>query len=153
MARRFAVSAGGFGSIFQPAYGPSKIAGVGAFFDVRLSRWVQIEGEGRWLRFHEAQEIYQDNYLIGPRVPLIQFGRITPYAKVLVGFSNMNFQYSYAHGKFTDIAYGGGADIKLTRRLSARGDFEYQQWPQFVDGSLYPYGVSAGFEYHILGRR
>ena len=117
ISRRFAVSAGGMGSFFQPSYGPNKIAGIGAFVDLRFSRWVQIEGEGRWLRIHDAQNIYQDNYLIGPRIPIIQIGKITPYAKALIGFSNMNFQYSYAHGRFTDIAYGGGADIRLTRRL------------------------------------
>jgi len=153
-ARQFSVVAGGEGSIFQPDYGPNKLAGVGAFVDVKFTRWFQVEGEGRWLRFNEFQDIYEDNYLIGPRVPLHKFWKATPYAKVLVGVAKMNFQYNYATGKFTDIAYGGGMDIQITKRIAVRAvDFEYQQWPAWLSSSLYPYGVSAGISYRVLGGR
>ena len=153
-ARNFSLEVGGLGSYFQPNYGPNRLGGVGAFVDVRFSRWVQIEGEGRWLRFNQYQNIYEDNYLIGPRIPIHQFGRFTPYGKVLVGLGDMNFQYNYASGRFTALAYGGGLDIGLTRHLSVRAvDFEYQQWPSWLSSSLYPYGVSAGVSYRILGGR
>jgi hypothetical protein len=154
VARQFSVSAGAEGSLFQPDYGPNDLLGVGVFVDVKFTRWVQAEAEGRWLRFHQAENIYEDNYLIGPRVPLHHFWRATPYAKVLVGEGTMNFQYSYATGKFTDIAYGGGVDLRVTRRLSWRGDFEFQQWPKWVQNSaLYPYGGSVGVSYRIFGGR
>ena len=50
-----ALDAGGFGSGFQPDYagegiaqtGPNRLYGLGAYANVRLSRWVQIEGEAR----------------------------------------------------------------------------------------------------------
>ena len=83
--------------------------------------------------------INEDNYLIGPRVPILRslHGRFTPYGKVLFGFANMNFEYSYAYGRFTDIAYGGGVDLKLTQAVHLRAlDFEYQQWPNWINGSL-----------------
>jgi len=44
----------------------------------------------------------------------------------------MDFGYfsGYGHGNFTDFAFGGGMDVKLTRRLSLRPvDFEYQYMP------------------------
>jgi opacity protein-like surface antigen len=152
--RQFGLDVGGFGSFFQPNYGPNRLSGVGTYFDVKFSRWVQIEGEGRWLRFNEYQNIYEDNYLIGPRIPIHEFGRFTPYGKVLVGLGTMNFQYNYAYGRFTALAYGGGLDIALNRRWTVRAaDFEYQQWPSWLSSSLYPYGVSAGVSYHVLGRR
>ena len=52
---------GGLGSMFQPDYAgegiaqtsPNRLYGVGAYVDARFSRWVQIEGEGRWLRYNE----------------------------------------------------------------------------------------------------
>jgi len=166
---QFTLTAGGFGSVTQPDYAgggvaqtsPNRLYGIGAFVDVRFRRWVQFEAEGRWSRFNEFVDISEDNYLIGPRVPLhtFRFMRATPYGKVLVGFGRMNFENNEAWGRFTAIAYGGGVDFRLTNRISARGDFEYQDWPSWINSqtppyhpqSLYPYGVSAGVSYRILG--
>jgi hypothetical protein len=150
----FSVDAGGIGSLFRPDYGSNNLFGVGAYVDLRFTRWVQAEAEGRWLRFNEFEDVWQDNYLIGPRLPLHTYGRFTPYGKVLFGMGSMNFQYNYAYGRFTDIAYGGGVDMQLTRRITLRPiDFEYQQWPHWVDGALYPWGFSAGVSYRVFGGR
>lgn len=158
---QFTLTAGALGSVTQPDYAgggfaqtsPNRLYGIGAFVDLRFSRWVQVEAEGRWSRFNEFEQIYQDNYLIGPRVPIhtFHFMRATPYGKVLVGEAKMNFEQGLLYGHFTDIAYGGGIDFKLTNRVNARGDFEYQQWPYWFSGPLYPYNVSAGVSYRILG--
>ena len=109
-ARPFSITAGGLASGFQPDYGPNYLYGVGAFVDVKFSRWAQIEGEGRWLRFNQFANIYEDNYLIGPRVPIRRIWKANTYAKVLGGYGIMNFQYNYAHGRFYAIAFGGGAE-------------------------------------------
>ena len=59
--------------------------------DARLSRWLEIEGEGRWLRFNqyylEDSPIGngENTYLIGPRIPIVTYHRLTPYGKFLVG--------------------------------------------------------------------
>jgi len=159
---QLSVTAGALGSVFQPDYGgggvaataPNRLYGVGAFVDVRFSRWVQIEAEGRWLRWNKFVDIYQDNYLIGPRVPIMHIGRVTPYGKFLFGMGKMNFEYSSTHCRCTDLVYGGGADVQLTKRLSWRAvDFEYQQWPSWYvlqNGELHPYGVSTGIGYRIF---
>ncbi len=158
---QFSLTVGGIASVTQPDYAgygfaqtsPNRLYGIGAFVDVRFRRWVQLEAEGRWSRFNEFQDISEDNYLIGPRVPLhtFHFMRATPYGKVLVGLGRMNFENNDAYGHFTAIAYGGGVDFKLKGRISARGDFEYQQWPNWLDSSLYPYVVSAGVSYRLIG--
>jgi hypothetical protein len=151
-ARQFGLSAGGLGTFFQPDYGPNNLYGVGAYVDLKFTRWIQLEGEGRWLRLNQYANVYEDNYLGGPRIPIRRFWRATPYGKVLVGAGVLNFQYNIAHGRFTDIAYGGGVDIDVTRHLTVRAiDFEYQQWPNWVDGTLSPYGFSAGMSYRIFG--
>jgi opacity protein-like surface antigen len=160
---QFAVTVGGLGSIFQPDYAgfgvaqtsPNRLYGIGAFVDVKFTHWIQLEAEGRWLRFNQFESINEDNYLAGPRVPLhsFKFMRATPYAKVLIGIGKMNFENNDAYGRFTDIAYGGGADFKLTDKISLRGDFEYQQWPSWLNSQLFPYGASAGVSYRILGGR
>jgi len=159
-ARGLSITAGGEASAFQPDYeglgvpeeSTNRLYGIGAFVDVKFTPWIQIEAEGRWLRFNEFEGIDQDNYLIGPRLPIhrFQFLHATPYVKVLGGMARMNFEDNDAWGRFTDIAYGGGVDFRLTKRFSARGDFEYQQWPKWLTSSLYPYGASVGVGYKIF---
>jgi hypothetical protein len=162
---QFTLTAGGFGSVFQPDYagnvgsdgypaagaGPERLYGFGGFVDVRFRRWLQVEAEGRWMRFNQYGQISEDNYLIGPRFPIhtFHFMRATPYGKVLVGLGRMDSEFFLGH--FTALEYGGGVDFGLTKRISARGEFEYQQWPSWFTTSLYPYGVSAGVSYRIFG--
>jgi len=161
VGRGLSITAGGMASAFQPDYAGGGVAstssnrlyGVGAYVDVKFTRWFQIEAEGRWLRFNQIDNINQDNYLIGPRLPIphLHIWRATPYAKALIGYGKMNFELNEAHGRFTDIAYGGGVDIKLTKRISIRAiDFEFQQWPKWLSSSLSPYGASVGVGYKIF---
>jgi hypothetical protein len=152
IARQFSLTGGGTVSLFQPDYGPNKLIGIGAYVDVKFTRWIQVEGEGRWLRYNQYANIYQDNYLIGPRVPIFHFWKATPYAKALVGIGKMNFQYNYANGTFTDIAFGGGLDVNLTKHIVVRAiDVEYQDWPKWLQNqSLQPYGASVGIGYRVF---
>ena len=171
-ARQVSITAGGMASIFQPAFAgaftssdnptpipqasPQPLFGIGAYVDVKLSRWVQLEAEGRWQRFNEYYSVYQDNYLVGHRLPVYRIKRATVYAKALVGFSEMNFGTYYygqpaGHGRFTDLAFGGGVDIKMTHRLSIRAlDAEYQYYPDWGNTTLSPYGASVGIGYRIF---
>jgi Outer membrane protein beta-barrel domain len=160
--RQLSISAGGMVSGFQPDYAgggiaetsPNRLYGFGAYVDVKFTRWFQVEGEARWLKLNQLANINQSNYLIGPRLPIqkLHFWRATPYAKVLIGLGDMNFEFNEATGRFTDIAYGGGLDVKLTRRISLRAiDFEYQQWPRWINNQqLFPYGASVGIGYKVF---
>jgi hypothetical protein len=166
--RQVSITAGGMASIFQPDFegnwqpplylnplaqaGPQPLYGVGAYVDMRLRRWVQLEAEARWMRWNQYANIYQDNYLVGPRLPVYHFWKATVYGKVLAGYSKMNFDSGQGdNGKFTDIAFGGGVDIKLTKRISLRAaDFEYQYYPFWGNTTLSPYGASVGMSYKIF---
>ena len=165
--RQFSITAGGMVSIFQPDFegdwqppsyqypvahtSPYPLFGAGAYVDVKFRRWVQLEAEGRWLRFNQYGGISQDNYLIGPRVPVFHFWRSSVYAKALGGYAKMNFDNLGDKGSFTDLAFGGGMDVKLTKRLSLRAvDFEYQYYPRWSNSSLSPYGASVGIGYKIF---
>jgi hypothetical protein len=166
-ARQFSLTAGGMASAFQPDFAynwsskppyypvpgasSSWIFGAGAYVDVKFSRWVQLEAEGRWMRFNQYQGIHQDNYLVGPRIPLHRFWKGTVYGKALVGFSEMSFDTQGDHGRFTDFAFGGGMDMKLSRHISFRPvDVEYQYYPTWGSTTLSPYGVSMGIGYKIF---
>ncbi len=153
------LSAGAMGSVFQPDYNgtgvpaqsSTPLIGVGTYVDLRVRHWIQIEAEGRWLRYNQFANIYEDNYLIGPKFPIHETHRFKPYAKALFGYGKMNFQYNFAYGHFADIALGGGVDMPLGHRLILRAaDFEYQIWPNWINGSLKPYGGSVGIAYKIF---
>lgn len=155
----FRLSAGALGSLAQPDYegtfeaatSPNRIYGPGAYVDIHFSRWVQIEGEARWLRLNQFKPIYlpegngETTYLIGPRIPIGTFHRVTPYGKFLVGLGSASF----INGNTFVLAYGGGVDVRLSHRFTLRAvDFEYQQWR--VTPTLYPYGGSVGISYRIF---
>jgi hypothetical protein len=164
--RQVSITAGGMVSIFQPDFAgdwpaplylpvaessSQPLIGAGAYVDVRLRRWFQIEAEGRWLRFNQYQGIHQDNYLIGPKIPVYHFRKTTVYSKALAGFSRMQYDSYGDHGQYTDLAFGGGMDMKLTKRLSLRAaDFEYHYWPWWNNSSLSPYGASVGIGYKFF---
>ncbi|MGD0295093.1 MAG: outer membrane beta-barrel protein [Terracidiphilus sp.] len=162
--RQVSITVGGMASAFQPDFAgvwnsngvvaqadPRPLYGVGAYVDVKLRRWVQFEAEARWLRWNQYKGIYQDNYLIGPRLPVYRFWKATVYGKALAGYSKMSFDPVPGDtGKFTDIAFGGGMDVKLTKRISLRvPDVEYQYYP-YINSPLSPYGVSVGVGYKIF---
>jgi hypothetical protein len=169
-AHQVSITAGGMVSIFQTDYtgqlSPSSsglyynpvaqsssqpLFGVGAYVDVKLTHWVQLEAEGRWQRYNQYANIYQDNYLIGPRFSVFHFARSSVYAKALAGSSKMNFDSYGDNGTFTALAFGGGMDVKMTKRLSVRlVDVEYQYWPSWGNSSLSPYGASMGIGYRIF---
>src|ERR1700691_2430416 len=170
-ARGMSITAGGEVSGFQPDYAGNGVpraapfsgymAGIGAYVDVKFTPWVQIEAEGRWMRLNQPDNgIYEDNYLIGPRLPIyrLHFWRATPYAKVLISYGKLNFENNNGWGRYTSLAYGGGLDVKLTNRIDVRlPDFEYQQWLQWSEGTtstytLMPYGLSIGVSYRVFGR-
>ncbi len=159
-SRTFSLSAGGLGSTFQPDYSglgfaytsPNRLYGPGAYVNVHFSRWVQVEAEGRWLRFNQyylpgSQTGNGENtYLIGPRIPIATFHRITPYGKFLVGLGNGPF----LEGSTFVLAYGGGVDYRLSRRFTLRAfDFEYQEW-RVNPTTLWPYGGSVGISYKVF---
>ena len=153
--RRFSVTAGGIASAFQSndADGKDYLVGAGTFVDVHFRHWIQIEGEARWLRWNQYYGEHQDNYLIGPRVPLVHLGSKTEvYGKALIGLGRMTFPYGYGYGNFTALAFGGTVDYHASRKLTIRAiDFEYQDWPVWLDNtSLQPYGVSVGVGYRIF---
>jgi hypothetical protein len=163
---RISLAAGGMLSLFQPDYnrkwsfatgnpiaGASQhpLGGVGVYFDLGVTPRAALEAEARWLCLNQYKNLRQSNYLVGPKLSIARIGRGNIYGKALIGMATMNFGVFNATGSFTDVAFGGGADLKLSPRLSLRAiDFEYQYWPKWGNSSLSPYGASAGLAYRLF---
>lgn|GEM_PF-1384201 len=174
--RQLSLSAGVMGSAFNPGYQDQDLNGTitnwkfgpGAYVDVHFTHWVQLEAEGRWMRWNAYvgspySDEKQDHYLIGPRVPIKRlFGHYDTYGKVLLGGSSM--VTNSASGDFFTLALGGTVERKLSRHFTARlADFEYQFSStnvQVVDTTnsvvssthetIHPYGFSVGVSYKIF---
>jgi hypothetical protein len=144
------LSAGTTGSGYTLQYGERKMLGITGFVDLDTRRHLGIEGEARWLVFHQTADVHATTYAIGPRYHMDK-GRFQPYAKALVGIGQFNFPYNYATGNYLVVAPGGGVDFRLNHRIRLRlVDFEYQYWPQFTYSAMTSVGVSTGIRVRIF---
>jgi opacity protein-like surface antigen len=82
-----------------------------------------------------------------------RFHRFEPYAKGLVSYGSIDFTSSnpnYTHDTRTVTSVGGGVDYRVMHRITLRGDYEYQWWPDFLGpNSLTPHGFTFGALYSI----
>jgi len=146
----YTLSAGGTASGYQVQYGEQKLLGVTALVDVDTRRRIGLEAEGRWLLFHQSNDVHVTEWEAGPRYHF-SHGRLQFYGKGMVGIGQFNFPYNFAKGNYLVIAPGGGVDYRWTRRMTLRlADVEYQIWPQFTYGSMTSAGVSVGLRYNIF---
>jgi hypothetical protein len=148
-AGRALVSVGVAASGFTLGYGDRKIIGLAAWVDADTIRRFGVEGELRRLEYHQRANVHAETYLAGLRYHL-NYGRMQPYIKVLGGDGHFNFPYNFGTGNYFVIAGGGGLDYRLNRRWAARGDFEYQEWPQFTFGAMNSIGATVGIRYRIF---
>ena len=184
-----AISIGAEASLFQPDYiGTTNaqsnglslrygLTGFGLYGDFRYSRWVQFEAEGRMLDFNKNEvvpnplpagiyyvnEVGEKTLMVGPRIPITHYKALTPYGKALfgIGRTSINSDIYSVHNSFYSfaMAYGGGVDWKLTKKVNVRlFDFEYQNWNMNVNNvtsnytyhfPIHPYGASIGVSYNI----
>ena len=126
------------------------LQGIGGYFDFNYTDMIGAEAEIRLLRFNQMNSVHEDTYTIGPKITY-RIKKYEPYGKVLFGVGEINFPYSFAHGGYFAMSFGGGLDYRVTPRLKIRAiDYEYQYWPGFLNHSLQPYGFSVGASYRIF---
>ena len=142
--------AGGEASAFKVEYGERKLGGITAVADVDTRRGIGVEGEARWLDFHQVDNEHVETYSIGARYHR-NLGKFQPYVKGLIGFGDFNFPYNYATGRYTVVTMGGGLDYLWKRRIAIRAaDLEYHMWPQFTYGSMNDMGLSIGVRVRVF---
>ena len=158
-------------SSFNPDYGCSKsgpfscidrqLLGVGVYADEnRLLGKLGVEGEARWLNWRGGGSgIKESSYMAGPRYEIIEYRRLSAYAKAQIGAGVMSLPKGL--GDTTSLAFAPGltAEYSVTRRVSLRLGYEYQFWPSFKgtspngSGGLTPNGFSLGLGYRLRNSR
>lgn len=145
----------------QSDYGP-RYPGYLIYGDFDFLPHFGAEAEFHSVSAPSPELLYERTYEIGARY-YRTYGRLVPYAKVLVGRGVFNYppclnstqNVSCANLAYNMFAIGGGADVKVRPWLYVRGDFEYQSWPSFrgtIGGpanGLTPELISIGAAYHF----
>jgi hypothetical protein len=108
---------------------------------------------GAEFNFHENKPttdstVYERTYEVGPRVYVLR-GSFAPYAKVLYGRGVYNFSKGVANIAYNIYTAGGGFDLRVTRSINVRADYEYQTWPGFPLATLHPSIVTLGVAFHF----
>ena len=170
--------AGGEVSSFNPDYSCSsdvpfnckdQLVGPGAFFDLNVTPKWGAEGEARWLHWNGTGGEVESSYLAGGRYRAFRYGRLDGWVKMLVGAGLITTPYfpvaGSLKGSYFAYAPGGTLQMRLTDRISLRGDYEFQFWPAFTgpptysstgalvqhNNGLTPNGFSLGVSYRFLG--
>jgi opacity protein-like surface antigen len=144
------------------------VLGISPFVDLDhlFLRRLGAEGEMRFLRWGGPANgaITEDSYLAGPRYDLLHLkDRLRGTARLMFGGAHLAVPKGDAGGGgYFVYAPGGIVEFKVTRRVSARAEYEYQIWPTFSGikttstsgtGGLSPNGFSFGVSYEILPPR
>jgi len=102
--------------------------------------------------FHDVSDspskLYERTYEVGVRY-VRHYGRLGPYAKILVGRGVLGFPDDNESLAYNLYALGGGIDIAILPRINIRGDYEYQNWHSFQPNGLTPQLVTFGIAYHF----
>ncbi len=137
-------------------YERSRFNGYSIFADLDFHKGFGAEVKYQYISDYDQNlKTYERTYEVGGRYSR-HYGRYQPYAKLMIGRGVFNYPYSVANLASNMGAIGGGVDVHLTRRFSARADYEYQRWFGFSrsgysanNDSLTPSMFSIGGAYHF----
>jgi opacity protein-like surface antigen len=131
---------------YTPNRLPKMLNGLGVEVEARDLSLNQSSSQPPNLRIDEANGgvIYSWRHL----------EKLRPYGKFLMGYGNIDAMQGAARKNDTRTitTLGGGVDYRLYRNIFARGDFEYQVWPDYWKQvtpatSLTPHGFTVGASY------
>lgn len=158
-------------STFNPDYGclnsspfscwNHQLMGIAPYIDTktRFSPRVRMEAVGRFLHWRGPGSLTETSYLAGPTFRLLQYKQLAFSGKVLAGITKLSVvKPAVGSGNYLTYAPGALVDYKVWRRMSARIDYENQDWVFFkgartntTDGTgpLTPNGLSLGLSYAL----
>jgi opacity protein-like surface antigen len=136
-------------SYVEPDYGQKAIQGVTAFGDFDFLPHIGVEAEYHYIALITPTDLAENSYLIGPRY-ILPHGRFNLYAKAMFGIGDIVIQEQQDNpqggaGNYFAYGLGGGVDYRVTRRIVARANFEYQHWG--YQTGLTPAAITLGVAY------
>jgi len=161
----FPISVGGGFSYWDVDWGVTKMEGGTLWADWQPSylRGFGVEAEGRDISLDRgyAQNNFREATAGGGVIyAWDRYRDFRPYAKYLVSFGGINFDFYnpalsfYTHDTRTVTAPGFGLEARAYKHLWARVDYEYQFWPDLFGTNkvLNPQGLTFGLMYDFRHR-
>jgi len=155
---------GGGIDYWQGDYNSISRVGPSAWVTAHLWRGVGVIVEGHSMIAGGDNAKHADEYKYysgdgGITYTYYHWHRFEPFAKAEVGFSSLSFPHSatatYTHDTRTTWAIGGGAEYHMVGHLWARGDYTWDNFPNFYStvtgqhNTLNPHGVTVGATWHL----
>lgn len=144
---------GGF-TLANSDYTANYIRGLAFYGDIDFKEHWGVEGDFHQLNDPQPTDIYERTYEIGGRY-VRHYGRLHPYAKAMYGRGVFNFYQNEGNLAYNMFVVGAGVDLRITPRINARFDYEYQNWlsgPGLSNG-LTPQLFTFGVAYHLPAGR
>jgi hypothetical protein len=94
--------------------------GWDASLERKLAPFIGLVGD---IQGTYGNSVSEHNFLFGPRVS-VQVENIRPFAHLLIGAGHIGINHGPSDTSFVN-AVGGGADLKLTGPLAARGQLDW----------------------------
>jgi hypothetical protein len=135
-------------------YAPERFRGYGIYTSFDFRNHAGLEAEFHQLSGNtSSQGVYERTYEVGPRFILRHGRRMQPYLKPMFGRGVFNFP-SVGNGLHANLAYNivaaaVGVDYRLSRSITLRAAFEYQDWMSFPPHGLTPQILALGVAYHF----
>lgn len=141
-----------------------KNLGVTAGIDLRVFTFgrYMLSGEVRGTEpLHDGRVDSQNDVLAGIKVDRVLFGRVNPYANILIGRGRIDYQSGgyaipsqgliYIGSNSTVISPGAGVDLDLEDHFAIKLDAQFQHWdtPVTTSGSVYAKALTAGIVYRF----
>jgi opacity protein-like surface antigen len=158
---------GGF-SDFGISVGPDRMLGGALWVDCTPTglplflNGFGVEAEARYVTVGQTAPLstgfFREGTIgAGPTYTVRRFRKFRPYLKFLINFAGEEMNYPYRGATYrreTEAAYalGGGVDYRIASHLWARGDYEYQMWPDTLNNPgwiLDPNGFTVGISWDL----
>jgi opacity protein-like surface antigen len=134
----------------NPDYSPSRFYGYFIYGTLDLKTHYGVEAEFHQLNTAGNNNDWERTYQIGARYVRHYFNdTLHPFVKASIGRGTFNFPYNRATLSYGMYGFSAGADVRVSRSINVRGEYEYERWPNFPPRGLQPNVVSIGAAYHF----
>ncbi len=146
--RRASIQAGGGFAIAGSDYSQDAFLGGSVYATFDFSSHLGVEFMFHQVNTRHDDQISERTYELGPRY-VLHYGAVEPFVRAAYGRGVFNYPNSVANLAYNMFTVAGGADIRLTRHVYARGEYEVQRWFDFPPNGLQPTVVTVGGAYRF----
>jgi opacity protein-like surface antigen len=153
------------GNEIHEGWGQGRMSGTTVWADagipwgVRWLRGFSIEAEYRTILEGGStgqSNLRESNLAGGATYTWRRWDRVRPYGKYLFGYGEVSFApvpeangTAYSQDSRGMNILGGGAEVRCTRHIWARAEYDYESWGQLLGPHLQPQGFTVGAMYHL----